>query len=99
MRGPFNAVSGKAYSGGNVDVLLDAIEEHGFQSMKFCTFMQAIALGRPVPKGEHACAQITKYVSFKKKGAKKGSKPVLVPRTYSVWNLDQLPEAVEKEAV
>ncbi len=49
---PYNAVSGRGYSGLNVLTLWDAVVSRGFSGHAFLTFRQAVALGASVRRGE-----------------------------------------------
>lgn len=106
---PVNALTGKPYSGKNVETLAQAQYENGFPTSEWVTFKQALELGRCVRKGEKASARIMKVVPKKKgetddapKADAKGKKRRNVVKTYAVFNVAQteaLPaEKAEKKA-
>jgi antirestriction protein ArdC len=89
---PRNALTDQEYSGGNIDLLLEAMEERGYTDSRFLTFKQALEMGRVVRKGEKAAAFISKVVAKKrtdKDGAEKESKTV---KHYAVFNFSQTQE-------
>ena len=86
---PVNGVSGRHYSGANVDELLGAMDDGGFEDPRWVTFKQALSIGRCVRKGEKAAAQITKWVEDKKAPKKGKGKAKLFPKAYCVFNIEQ----------
>lgn len=55
---PYNAVSGRRYSGVNILTLWDAVISRGFATHGFLTFRQAVTLGGAVRKGERGTGVI-----------------------------------------
>ena len=59
LTSPHNPTTGKEYSGGNVQRLVDAMDSNpSFASAQFATFRQWLTVGRCVIKGQHACARL-----------------------------------------
>ncbi len=56
---PYNAVTGTAYRGKNVDRFLAAELEHGYGAGGWAGFGQWLRVGRVVRKGEHGTAGVT----------------------------------------
>lgn len=97
---PVNAITGRAYSGGNIPILWAAAAFHGFASHQWLTFRQALAGGGHVRKGERAT-----YVVFTKRisvGDDDDAATISMLRTYAVFNLaqiDGLAEAILEQPI
>lgn len=98
---PYNAVSQKPYSGINILLLWDAINENDFGSAGWLTFKQAKALGGTVRRGEKGSRIVyaDKFIPKEEREAAKreGRDPneTWYLKTYCVFNLEQcdgLPE-------
>lgn len=84
----FNFLTKKAYSGSNVDTLMDA----GFESEFWMTFAQARKIGRKVLKGSHG-TQIIKIVIKEVVNEKTGKiEEKKFPKYYTVFNIEQTAE-------
>lgn len=96
---PTNALTGKFYSGKNVNTLAEAQVENDFPTSQWVTFRQALQLGRCVRKGEKATAEIIKVVPKKvdDKPAKDGKKKRVIVKTYKVFNIAQTDELTEEQ--
>lgn len=92
---PFNAATGRSYSGGNVWGLMAWQMDCGYETAGWVTFRQALTLGLVVRKGEKSAP-----VFFMSKLVKKGkteegedsTDSIFFARGYNVFNLDQLDE-------
>ena len=91
---PINAHTAKPYSGKNVGILMGAQEEGGYPTSAWCTFKQALDMGRVVCKGQKASARIIKVVVRKDK---KTGKDKRVVKSYSVFNLAQTRELTDED--
>lgn len=88
----FNYITRNPYSGENVTMLLESMEENGFASEYFLTFLQAKKCGRTVKKGStgtQIMKVVTKEILDRETGEKKKIK---VPKRYTVFNLEQTEE-------
>lgn len=99
---PINAHTGVAYSGKNVAELMGAQEAGGYSTSVWCTFNQALEMGRCVSKGQKAAARVIKVVAGKKatdddKPAKGKKGKGFGMRSYSVFNIAQTQEMTEEE--
>jgi hypothetical protein len=57
-----NPITGKEYSGGNIEKLQDAVDKNNrFQSGEFATYVQFKNAGRQVSKGEKAAARLLSF--------------------------------------
>ena len=93
---PYNAASGRRYSGLNVLTLWDAVVSRGFSGHAFLTFRQAVALGGTVRRGERGIGIIysPRFVPGKERRRAEvegrepmGSIPFL--RSFTVFSVDQ----------
>lgn len=84
---PFNAITGREYSGVNVLALWMAQAERGYTSGAWCTFKQAQAKGWKVKKGAKG-----ECVIFYSKVPSREDKDKLIPmlRGYYVFNADSI---------
>lgn len=91
MDTPYNAISGKAYSGKNTGNLLGTILSNGYTSGAFLTYKQAQSLGFQVRKGEKGTA-IVKVTPRKKEALQDGSgfKKGTTLRRFVVFNIAQM---------
>ena len=90
---PTNALTGKAYQGGNIEILLEAMDQGGFTDPRFVTYKQALEMGRVVDKGQKAAARIGRVVKVIKEDKKgKDSKERPVMKTFCVFNIEQTRE-------
>ncbi len=85
MTAPYNALTGVPYTATNADKL----EALGFENPAFCTFRQALELGRVVRKGQTAAAKLTRVVTVKDK---KTGQPKRVAKAFAVFHVSQLGE-------
>lgn len=91
---PHNAVTGRAYTGGNTIALWIAEIDHEYTSSTWATYKQWESIGAQVRKGEHGTGLI-KWVepSGKRDRAARGDdakKPRLVPVGFTVFNAAQV---------
>ena len=95
---PTNAKTGNEYSGKNIGILLCAQEENGFPTAQWCTFRQALDLGRCVVKGQKASAEIVKVITKKVKNKNTGKlEEKKIVKAYKVFNIAQTAETPAKE--
>lgn len=103
---PVNALTGKAYQGGNVTELVGAMIEGGYSDPRFFTYRQAIEMGRVVRKGQKAAARVTRWFpvdereakkSDKKKSTKKEKRGRMGSKSWAVFNYEQT-EVLTEEA-
>jgi len=103
---PRNAATGRSYSGINVLILWNALFGHGYETQRWLTYRQAMALGGSVRKGESGTS-ICYADSFVPKnsggggedGVSADGEPRRIPflKRFTVFNIDQcvdLPEQV-----
>ncbi|MDE2113207.1 MAG: DUF1738 domain-containing protein [Alphaproteobacteria bacterium] len=92
---PVNASTDKTYSGVNILLLWDALFAHGYDTNRWLTFKQALALGGAVRKGEHGTTVV--YADRFTPKSENGSEPSAdetprrVPflKRYTVFNVSQ----------
>jgi antirestriction protein ArdC len=100
---PYNAGTGRPYSGVNVLILWDAAERRGYTKGSWLTFRQANDLGGSVRKGERGIAVVfIKRLARSPAGADdtEDDRPRTVLRTFRVFNLaqiDGLPEEFHEQ--
>ena len=100
---PVNALSGKAYQGGNVPELVAAMVDGGYSDPRFLTFKQALELGRVVKKGQKAAARVTRWFPVDEKDVKKADKPAkkrkgrMGSKSWAVFNFEQTEELSEEK--
>lgn len=95
---PFNAATGRRYSGGNVWALWATEQELGYETSGWVTFKQALSLGLVVRKGERSAP-----VFFMSRIVKRGKDAngedavdsIFFAKGYNVFNLSQLDEVEE----
>ena len=107
---PFNALTGKAYQGGNIPELEAAMANGGYSDPRFMTFKQALEMGRCVRKGEKAAARVTRWFKAGEKNEpveeeavkpKRKFKGRMGSKSFAVFNIeqtDELPMEAEKVA-
>lgn len=91
---PYNAISGKGYTGANAFLLLMVQEEKAYTDDRWLTFKQAMDLGCHVRRGEKSTLCV-KWVEPKGKQDVDGNddpteRKRLVPVLFSVFNGDQI---------
>jgi antirestriction protein ArdC len=93
---PFNATTGNAYAGKNIDRLLMAEFENGYDHAKgWAGYQQWSVNGRQVRKGEHGVSCLTVITVT----GKKSGKPEQTARGFRVFHFDQTDElTAENEA-
>jgi len=98
---PKNAATGRFYSGINVLILWDSVIKHSFPVQGWATFLQALALGGNVRKGERGTTVVyaDRFVpdDEKKRAQETGEEAQAIPflKRFTVFNLAQcegLPE-------
>lgn len=91
---PYNATSGRQYSGVNVLILWGTALERGYKSSAWCTFKQAKDAGGSVRKGEKATLVVfNKKLDVKERDKTTGdekTKTVWLLRSFLVFNIDQI---------
>lgn len=99
---PFNAATGRRYSGVNILTLWAAVCGRGFAGHGFLTFRQAIGLGGAVRRGERGVTVVFAHV-VEGRPAKRtdpdddGKRPIPFLKRFTVFSVDQcegLPETV-----
>lgn len=95
---PFNAVTGRHYSGVNTALLWAEGQEHGYSTNGWLTFKQAKDLGGHVRKGEHGRTVV--FWKFQDVQDKETGETKKVPfaRAYTVFNVAQCAEIGETKA-
>lgn len=100
---PYNAATGRAYSGVNILLFWMACARHGFDQSGFVTFRQALGLGGCVRRGERGFrgvfAQRIVLAAERLKAEAEGRAPMETPvlKAFRVFNLaqcDGLPDEV-----
>ena len=92
---PLNGLTRRSYSGINILLLWSALERHGFASLYWLTFKQAVAMGGMVRKGEHGTHVYfaDKFVLEKerKRAQDEGNDPSAIHflKRYTVFNAEQ----------
>lgn len=92
---PRNAGTGRRYSGINVLILWSTLVERGYQSQRWLTYRQAVALGGHVRKGEQGTTvcYADKFTPKKQHGEREpdGDQPrqIAFLKRFTVFNLDQ----------
>lgn len=95
---PLNAATRRPYSGLNVILLWITISEEKYTSSGFCTFNQARKAGAMVRKGEKATPVLfMKKLRVADEDNPGKKKDVLLARTFSVFNLDQLDDQRDRK--
>ncbi len=89
---PYNAITGKCYSGSNYGWLLMIKEMKGYTDDRWLTFKQAMDLGCHVRKGEQSTVCIKWIVSDAKENdqGEDNEQARLFPILFSVFNGDQI---------
>lgn len=87
---PTNALTGNSYSGKNISILAEAVVENGFDSNVWCTFRQALELGRCVIEGQKVSAQCVKVVTKRVKNKRTGKvEDKRTVRHFNLFNIAQ----------
>jgi antirestriction protein ArdC len=92
---PYNAATGRSYSGINILILWGALFESGFSSQGWLTFRQALAAGGHVRKGESGVTVVyaDRFVpqAEKVRSAEQGgdAKSVAFLKRFTVFNVEQ----------
>lgn len=91
---PYNASTGRRYSGINILTLWNAVVGNGFGSHAFLTFRQALALGGNVRRGERGTNIVFAHVPGAERKASAGSIEDDTPyipflRFFTVFSVDQ----------
>lgn len=92
---PRNAGTGRRYSGINVLILWSKLFEQGYQSQRWLTYRQAVALGGHVRKGEQGTTvcYADKFTPKRQDGGREpdGDQPrqIAFLKRFTVFNLDQ----------
>lgn len=98
---PRNYVGKNIYNGVNILVLWCAAMEHGYQSLSWLTYKQAIEIGAQVRKGEKG-TQIVYYSPLIVKDKASGeNKSIPMLKTFTVFNVaqcDGIPEPAQVES-
>ena len=106
---PYNASTGKAYSGSNAMYLMAEMIDMGYEDARFLTLLQGNGLGARLRKGEKSL-QLVKWVNLDEKKDKdapagddeKDSKSRMFPSLFCVFHasqFDNLPAAPERKQV
>jgi antirestriction protein ArdC len=98
---PRNAATGRSYSGINVLILWNALFGQGYETQRWLTYRQAMALGGSVRKGESGTSicYADSFVPKGEDGVSADGEPRRIPflKRFTVFNIDQcidLPEQV-----
>src|SRR5690606_16062909 len=94
---PYNATTGKGYSGGNAIWLMMRQEMEGYTDSRWLTYKQGQQLEAQVRRGEKG-TKLVKWLETKSKnksegadeGEEEGSRKRLVPIVFTVFNAEQL---------
>lgn len=90
---PYNAVSKRPYSGGNVIALWAKAMTQGWKTLGFVTFRQALAAECVVRKGEKgSTVYFMNTLTVKSKEAKEEEDTIFFAKAFTVFNVDQLDE-------
>lgn len=102
---PYNARTGNEYSGANIPTLLGAMDEKGFEDLRWAGFNQWLEVGRVVRKGQKSTGimfvgdvqekDATGAVKTRENGEARTSKFV---RTVPVFNFEQTDEISAEDA-
>jgi len=93
MTVPFNETTNRDYQGGNIETLLAACVEHGFDFNRgWAGFHQWKDAGRSIRKGEHG----TRIVKWTKTKDDEGNEK-LMPKGMYVFHFEQTQENPKKE--
>jgi antirestriction protein ArdC len=95
---PFNAISGRHYSGINVPLLWAEGQEKGYATNGWLTYKQAKDLGGYIRRGEHGRTVV--FWRFQDVADKETGEVKKVPfaRAYTVFNIEQCAEIGETKA-
>ena len=90
----YNHISGQNYGGHNQIDLQIAKQKNNFQSDGWLTFLQARISGLTIKKGSHGIKILSPFISGEKTikladGKTKTEAVKFIPRSYTVFNLDQ----------
>lgn len=90
----YNHITGAEYQGRNQVALQSATAKYKYTSNAWLTFVQARGNGLKVNKGSHGVKIVSPFISGSKTESKDGkivtTQKTFIPRTYTVFNLNQV---------